>query len=72
LIEPFIAKFSRLQGKDAVGVSDEVLARLMEHDCPGNVRELENIAEHAFVLCRGAMVEMVHLPPALRGALEVI
>ena len=70
LIEHFIAKFNRLQGKDVVSVSDEVLARLMEHDYPGNVRELENIIEHAFVLCRGAMIEMVHLPPQLRGTTE--
>ena len=67
LIEHFIAKFNRLQGKDVVGVSDEVLARLMDHDYPGNVRELENIIEHAFVLCRGALIEMAHLPPQLRG-----
>ena len=31
------------------------LLRLMEHDYPGNVRELENIIEHAFVLCRGGL-----------------
>ena len=63
LIEHFIAKFNRLQGKDVVGVSDEVLARLMDYDYPGNVRELENIIEHAFVLCRGGLVELHHLPP---------
>ena len=40
---------------------------LMEHDYPGNVRELENIVEHAFVLCRGGLIEARHLPPALRG-----
>jgi transcriptional regulator of acetoin/glycerol metabolism len=38
----------------------------MEHDYPGNVRELENIIEQAFVLCRGGMIELVHLPPELR------
>ena len=70
LVEHFIAKFNRLQGKDVVGVSDEVLARLMEHDYPGNVRELENIIEHAFVLCRGALIELAHLPPQLRGTAE--
>ena len=67
LIEHFVAKFNRLQGKDVVGVSDEVLARLMEYDYPGNVRELENIIEHAFVLCRGGLVELHHLPPNIRG-----
>jgi DNA-binding NtrC family response regulator len=39
----------------------------MEYDYPGNVRELENIIEHAFVLCRGALIELAHLPPQHRG-----
>lgn len=67
LIEHFIGRFNRLKGKDIAGVSDEVLARLMEHDFPGNIRELENIIEHAFVLCRGGVIETKHLPPYLRG-----
>lgn len=67
LIEHFIAKFNRLQGKDIVGVSDGVLVRLMEYDYPGNVRELENIIEHAFVLCRGSLIQLPHLPPNVRG-----
>jgi len=67
LIDHFIAKFNRLKGKELAGVSDEVLARLMEHGFPGNVRELENIVEHAFVLCGGGVIELKHLPPALRG-----
>ena len=68
LVEHFIAKFNRLQGKDVAGVSDEVLARLMEYSYPGNVRELENLIEHAFVLCRSGLVELHHLPPSVRGA----
>ncbi len=66
LVDHFIARFNRLQGKDIAGVSDGVLARLMEHDFPGNVRELENVIEHAFILCRGGLVEKQHLPPHLR------
>ena len=62
----FVARFNHVQGKDIAGVSDEVLGILMEHDYPGNVRELENIIEHAFVLCRGGMIEVRHLPPELR------
>jgi PAS domain S-box-containing protein len=66
LVDRLLVKFNRLQGKDIAGVSNEVLARLMEHDYPGNVRELENIIEQAFVLCRGGMIELHHLPPELR------
>ncbi len=66
LVDRLVSKFNRLQGKDIAGVSNEVLARLMEHDYPGNVRELENIIEQAFVLCRGGLIELHHLPPELR------
>ena len=68
LIQHLIAKFNRLQGKAITDVSDPVLARLMEHDFPGNVRELENVIEHAFVLCRGTVIQLNHLPPELRPA----
>jgi PAS domain S-box-containing protein len=68
LVDHLVSKFNRLQGKDIAGVSNEVLARLMDHDYPGNVRELENIVEQAFVLCRGGLIEVHHLPPELRPA----
>ena len=68
LADHIVAKFNRLQGKDIAGVSVEAMARLMEHDFPGNVRELENIIEQAFVLCRGGIVDLHHLPPELRGS----
>jgi PAS domain S-box-containing protein len=71
LVDRIVAKFNRLQGKDIAGVSEEVLVRLMKHDYPGNVRELENIIERAFVLCRGGWIELHHLPPELRPALEL-
>jgi PAS domain S-box-containing protein len=66
LVDHLIGRFNRLQGKDVAGVSDEVMARLMDHEFPGNVRELENIIEQAFVLCRGGLIELSHLPPELR------
>ncbi len=66
LADHCVAKFNRLQGKDITGLSPEVMSRLMEYDFPGNVRELENIIEQAFVLCRGGIIEMHHLPPELR------
>ena len=68
LVDHLVTKFNRLQGKDIASVSDEVLAHLMDHDYPGNVRELENIIEQAFVLCRGGMIQLHHLPPELRPA----
>jgi PAS domain S-box-containing protein len=65
LVDHMVAKYNRLKDKDIAGVSEEVLLRLMAHDYPGNVRELENIIEHAFALCRSGLIEMRHLPPEL-------
>ena len=62
LTEHFVARFNRLQDKFISGVSAEVLARLMVHDFPGNIRELENIIEYAFVLCSEGRIELGHLP----------
>ena len=65
LVDHMIAKFNKLKDKDVAGVSEEVMLCLMTHDFPGNVRELENIIEHAFVLCHSGLIEMRHLPPEL-------
>jgi DNA-binding NtrC family response regulator len=60
-------RLNRVKARDIAGVTDAALARLTEYDFPGNVRELENIIEHAFVLCRGGLIEPAHLPPQLRA-----
>ena len=69
LVDHFIDHFNRLKGKSITGVSPDVMAALMQHDFPGNVRELENIIEHAFVLCRSGSAQMRHLPEQLRAVM---
>jgi len=49
LIDHFIARFSTLKGKDVSGISPEALGVLMSYSYPGNIRELENIIEHALI-----------------------
>lgn len=68
LVQHLIDKFNRLQAKNITRVSPMVMARLMEHHYPGNVRELENIIEQAFVLCQGSVIDLNHLPPELRAS----
>jgi len=65
LIDAFIQKFNAKMGKQIVGVSDQALRLLLKHDYPGNVRELENIIEHAFVLCKGDRIDLDCLPKDL-------
>ncbi len=52
-------------GKQIRGLSEGALEALYRHDYPGNVRELENILERAWVLCDGERIERRHLPAQL-------
>jgi PAS domain S-box-containing protein len=67
LVHHFIGRFNRIQGKEVAGVSNDVMGALMEHDYPGNVRELANIIERAFVVCQTGQIEREHLSAELRG-----
>jgi transcriptional regulator with PAS, ATPase and Fis domain len=67
LVDHFIHRFNQTQGRAIAGVSPEAMALLMAHDYPGNIRELENIIEHAFVICPGAAIGARCLPEALAG-----
>jgi two-component system response regulator AtoC len=64
LVEHFLAKYRARPDAIPTAISEEAVARLMEHDWPGNVRELENATERAVVLSRGATIMPEHLPLA--------
>ena len=53
------------KGREIEGVSPEVMEILMTHSFPGNVRELQNILEHAAVLCPKGVITPLHLPEDL-------
>jgi len=66
LADHFISRFNRLHNKNICCLTNEVTASLLAYDYPGNVRELENIIEHCFVLCEGEIIEAKHLPESIR------
>ena len=65
LIDHFINKLNRIRGKFITGIDQNALEILMSHLFPGNIRELENIIEHAFVLCSEGNIDLKHLPASL-------
>ncbi|MFC2077143.1 sigma-54 interaction domain-containing protein [candidate division KSB1 bacterium] len=69
LTELFLDNFAALRQKDLTGIAPETMAFLMNHDYPGNVRELENILEHASIMCPGGMILPQHLPGGFTGPL---
>jgi transcriptional regulator with PAS, ATPase and Fis domain len=66
LVKHFTGRFNRLRGRSVTGISQEALSLLMFHDFPGNIRELENVIEHAFALCHEGQIEIHCLPENLR------
>jgi transcriptional regulator with PAS, ATPase and Fis domain len=65
LANHFLQQLRRYQGKEILGISDDVLATLLRYDFPGNIRELKNIIEYAFILCPGGLILPEHLPERL-------
>jgi len=66
LADHFIQHFNRLRSANITGLSAEALRVLQEHGFPGNIRELENVIERAFVLCHHGEIQPEHLPSGLR------
>jgi transcriptional regulator with PAS, ATPase and Fis domain len=56
-------------GKNIEDVEGAVLDMLMRYTFPGNIRELENIMQHTFVLCRDSIIQESHLPGELTAAM---
>lgn len=47
-------------------ISEDAMEVLLNYDYPGNIRELENILEHALIICQNTMIRRNHLPIALQ------
>jgi PAS domain S-box-containing protein len=62
LVERALERLSRRGERIVNQVAPEALRCLQAHDYPGNVRELENLVEHAFVVGQGSVLEPEHLP----------
>jgi PAS domain S-box-containing protein len=65
LVDQFIRRFNRVQHRTVPGISSEALSLLMVHHWPGNIRELQNCIERAFVLCGDGRIDIAHLPEEL-------
>lgn len=62
LVEHFLHRLNRKFQKQVRAVSEKAMKILLNHTYPGNVRELQNILEHAMILCKGVEILPRHLP----------
>jgi len=65
LIAFFLEELRREFTKKVRGLSLEAGQLLTNYSWPGNIRELRNVLERAFILCDSEMIEVEHLPPEL-------
>jgi transcriptional regulator with GAF, ATPase, and Fis domain len=56
LIEHFVEKFARRQGKSIERIPEEVMENLRRYDWPGNIRELQNLIERAVIMTTGPVL----------------
>jgi two-component system NtrC family response regulator len=68
LLEHFLTKVARANGKTVRGLTRDARDALLRYDYPGNVRELENIIERAVVLTRDDVIDVADLPLSVRAA----
>jgi DNA-binding NtrC family response regulator len=68
LIRSFVKKYAAREKKDILGMARNAEAVLLAYDYPGNIRQLENIIEHAVTLCEGDHILLEDLPEYLTGA----
>ncbi len=66
---PVLVKYlihsSKIKNKDVIGITNDAMSTLMQYDWPGNIRELENVIQHAIVMTRGEMITLEDLPQEL-------
>lgn len=66
LMKHFLGMQSRKTGKTIHGLSSEAMRLMLDYSWPGNIRELENAMEHAFVLCQADTIQLEDLPIEIR------
>ncbi len=66
LLDHFVQHYSKVYGKTIEHIAPDAMQNLLEYRYPGNIREMENILQHAFVLCGSGSIQKKHLPAYLR------
>jgi transcriptional regulator with PAS, ATPase and Fis domain len=74
LVERFAKKYGDQAGLSSLSIVPDALILLLEHQWPGNIRELENAVERAIGMCNGNVLDMNYfewlLPKSRSGIIE--
>ncbi|PVZ70697.1 sigma-54 interaction domain-containing protein [Pelagibaculum spongiae] len=68
LASALVQQLAQKLGRRINGVSQKSIQRLIAHDWPGNIREMQNVLEHAAIISRGEVLDIPELvSPELSG-----
>lgn len=67
IIQHFISLHAEKTGKNILGITPEAMRLMVAYPWPGNIRELRNSIEYAFVLAREKSIGPEHLPEKITG-----
>jgi PAS domain S-box-containing protein len=68
LIHHILRKLCAARDNRRMDISAAAMEVLLNYHYPGNVRELENILEHALIICQDDVIEPRHLPDFLQDS----
>jgi two-component system response regulator HydG len=72
MVHGFIRKFNQQHSKKITGITVEALSCLKRYSWPGNIRELENVIEHTFVLENSNHITLASLPEYVLAATSML
>ncbi len=72
LASHFLRQFSEGSTKRVLDIKPEAMSILLNYHWPGNIRELENVIEHAFILAKGESINVSELPAYLQETAKVM
>ncbi|MFC1821410.1 sigma 54-interacting transcriptional regulator [Thermodesulfobacteriota bacterium] len=70
LIDHALKRLAAVKDTEVNRISEEAMEMLLNYEYPGNIRELENILEHALIICQEESLELKHLPIFLQKGIS--
>lgn len=70
LVAHFVRRFNRKMGRHILGFEPDALGILRKYRWPGNIRELENLVERAFIIENNNWINVTSLPDGVRHAAQ--
>jgi transcriptional regulator with PAS, ATPase and Fis domain len=72
LVQHFIKSFAKTMDSPIQGITPDALELLKNYRWPGNIRELENCIERAFIVENSPMIEIDSLPESIRNSVQQV